>query len=90
MHGEQVPYFTAEDLLKVLSMRGIRFSKTRAESELKFPDSAANRRIILRFLLADHYQRFNDKDKMAIFFDAYAEGGMIRMPLIDEVFEMKP
>ncbi|MFO0314575.1 MAG: hypothetical protein ACK539_15250, partial [Planctomycetota bacterium] len=78
--GEPMPYHTAEDLDALLARLGRTASGGRAPFHLRFPDTAADRWRILRFLLAERAARLPAARALALF-DAYARDGRIDMPI---------
>jgi SAM-dependent methyltransferase len=80
MLGEPMPYHTAEDLDALLARLGRTASGGRAPFHLRFPDTAADRWRILRFLLAERAARLPPARALALF-DPYARDGRIDMPI---------
>lgn len=83
-----LPYNMSKDFEGVLGKKEISYQKKQMTSQLTFPDTEENRIRILRFLLGD-YSRGNES-KLLSFFDQHTDGETITMPLIDNLYVIKP
>jgi trans-aconitate 2-methyltransferase len=83
--GEPIPYHLAEDLRAVLETMGLAYRREKVSFTIAFPDSSENRTKMLRFLFGDQLARLPQASLLQ-FFDAYAEGGWIRMDTGHDLF----
>jgi trans-aconitate 2-methyltransferase len=83
--GLDVPYHTAEDVEAALTRRGQPFRRHEVSYELAFPDTEANRLKILRFLLADYFDRM-PRRKLLDLFEPYAKDGRVEIRTEDVQF----
>ena len=86
--GKSVPYHTAEDVEAALARRPISYSKEDVKYELFFPDSAANRLTIVRFLMGSYFRQV-PRQAMLDLFNPYAIDGRIAMQITHEHFVIR-
>lgn len=79
MLGGPMTYHTAEDLDALVAGLGRSATGGRARYRLRFPDTAADRWRILRFLMAERAARLPAAAALALF-DPYAQAGVVDLP----------
>jgi trans-aconitate 2-methyltransferase len=87
--GCAIPYNLSEDVEAALQELGVDYRKEQVAYELIFPDTAANRMKILRFLLADHLGRLPHRPLLNLF-DRHAHAGRIEIRTASEHFTIRP
>ncbi len=87
--GMKVPYFLTNDLRFILDDQSVQYLETREiKSTFFFKNSNENRSSLVRFLLGNYSERFNDETiKEAV--SCYEEGSDIRLPLSDSLFAIR-
>lgn len=83
--GKSVPHHTAEDVEATLTRQRISYSKEDVEYELVFPDSAANRLTITRFLMGNYFSQV-PRQVMLELFNPFAANGKIAMQITHQHF----
>lgn len=76
--GQPVPYYASEDVDAWLRQSGTAYRRTAVPYRLRFPDSAGNRRKILRFLFGEHFAALPEPRLLAEF-DGYVAHGNVEI-----------
>lgn len=76
--GRPVPYHAAEEVETLLSRQGARFRKSRADYQLRFPDTVENRLKLLRFLFG-HFLDEISPSRLLGELDRHVRGGHLEV-----------
>ena len=91
--SETCPFHTSEKLAACLQQLPAEFSKTTFESELSFPDSRANRTLILKFMMGEHLLKLPQLEEALNWFDRFKKQNssqtFITMPLSDDLYQIR-
>jgi len=85
--GQDVPYFTAEDVEAVLKGLGQDYQASESPYQLRFPDTAENRLKILRFLFGSHLESM-DAEMLRGCFDDFADDNYVDVETYSLFFEL--
>jgi SAM-dependent methyltransferase len=85
MFGQEVPFHISEDLERELRRVGAEFRNLPLVSEVRFKGSRENRLMMLRFCMGSHMRRFASLDAPLAYFDVFAQGDEIVLPLTDNL-----
>ncbi|MEN9215081.1 MAG: class I SAM-dependent methyltransferase [Gloeomargarita sp. DG02_4_bins_56] len=83
--GQPIPYYLAEDLTACLDEYHPGYQRRKINYEVNFPDTAINRRKLLRFMLGDHLEQLPASEVLSLF-DPYACKGQIQIKTSHEQF----
>lgn len=87
--GRPIPYYVSEDVEATLLEKGIRFQKSQAPYQLRFPDTVENRSRILRFLFGEFLIEIS-QERLLTLFDPYVDGDHIQIVTESDHYSIVP
>ncbi len=86
--GIDVPFYVHENMTDELSRAEIEYSTCEINSALSFSRTTAAEKLILKFCLGEHMDKFDGLKSLSGIFDEYTRDGVVKMPLSDTLFAL--